>query len=373
MYLQGVRRKARGLGEKCCPTVGPSDNSFMRIAICTPIDLNGTGGVEKHVLCLADALGELGYSVDVFGKSQGKVTDTFYELRDFRSERYDVIHTHSGYYGPRFLKMQLQRSNRQRFVHTLHTISADYLLSCEAWLNWRCYTATLVEGMWSRYADHVIAVSERIKNLTLKCFRVGSEKVSVIGNGYTPRQESRDARAKLLSRYGLSDETMLILFVGRGEDRVKGSRLVSECVETLWREDSKVRLLAIPGSGFNGSGCVLKTGPVAHERMWDYYQGADIFVNASLSEGFPLSVVEAMAAQLAVVAAAVGGIPEIVRDGFNGLLLERGRGDLTEKLRRLIGDEKLRAQLGANARESVMELTWDRIALQTAKVYEELF
>jgi glycosyltransferase involved in cell wall biosynthesis len=85
--------------------------------------------------------------------------------------------------------------------------------------------------------------------------------------------------------------------------------------------------------------------------------GADVFVLSTLSEGMPISVLEAMATGLPVVASAVGGIPEVVVDGETGLLVPpRDPEALAEALRTLLADAALRRRLGQAGRRRAQEL-----------------
>jgi glycosyltransferase involved in cell wall biosynthesis len=83
---------------------------------------------------------------------------------------------------------------------------------------------------------------------------------------------------------------------------------------------------------------------------------ADVFVLPSRSEGMPMSILEAMAAGVPVVASAVGGIPELVVDGETGLLVPAGDAEaLAGALRRLLGDPALRRRFGDAGRARALE------------------
>jgi glycosyltransferase involved in cell wall biosynthesis len=95
---------------------------------------------------------------------------------------------------------------------------------------------------------------------------------------------------------------------------------------------------------------VVLTGEVADVRR--YLDRADVFALSSTSEGMPISVLEAMAAGLPVVASAVGGLHEIVVDGATGFLVPASQpAALAEALGRLVEDAQLRARLGAAGRQ----------------------
>jgi len=94
----------------------------------------------------------------------------------------------------------------------------------------------------------------------------------------------------------------------------------------------------------------------------------------SVYETFGIPLVEAMSAQVPVVASRVGGIPEVVADGETGVLVERGDPmALAEAIGRLLENESLRDRMGRAGRERVLRLfSWDRVATATLDLYQGL-
>ncbi len=95
-------------------------------------------------------------------------------------------------------------------------------------------------------------------------------------------------------------------------------------------------------------------GAVSRETVLRLFRAADASLLSSSWENFPHTVVEALAVGCPVIATAVGGVPEVVRDGENGLLVPPGDPDaLAAAIRRFFGDEELRRRLAETAVGSV--------------------
>lgn len=102
--------------------------------------------------------------------------------------------------------------------------------------------------------------------------------------------------------------------------------------------------------------------------------GADVFVLTSNWEGLPRSIIEAMRAELPVIASDVGGVSELVEEGVTGYLVPRGDAEtLRARLEILIDNPELRQQMGMAGYERFIEkFTFDRMLKETVKVYEEV-
>ncbi len=119
---------------------------------------------------------------------------------------------------------------------------------------------------------------------------------------------------------------------------------------------------------------VVLAGWVDGEAKVALLRSAPIYALPSYNEGLPMSVLEAMAAGLAVVATRVGGIPELVTDGVDGKLLEPGDLDgLADALLTLIGNSALRTRLAAAGRRRIESHYSDSVVLpRLHRIYEEV-
>jgi D-inositol-3-phosphate glycosyltransferase len=114
-------------------------------------------------------------------------------------------------------------------------------------------------------------------------------------------------------------------------------------------------------------------GAEPQERLPLYYHATDLLVVASRYESFGLVAVEALACGTPVVAAHVGGLPSIIRDGENGLLIPwRQPEAFAQGIDLLLSDAPRLARMRAAARPSVVRFDWRRIGDQVRGVYQSL-
>jgi len=102
---------------------------------------------------------------------------------------------------------------------------------------------------------------------------------------------------------------------------------------------------------------VRLAGPCNHDHVIDFYARADAFALASFAEGVPVVLMEAMAMEIPCVATWINGVPELIRNGIDGLLVPPADEEaLADALEKLIDDPALGARLGASGRRRVLDL-----------------
>ena len=225
-------------------------------------------------------------------------------------------------------------------------------------LNWPVLTRPF-QRLLARPTDVGICVSESTRELTIRGFHVRPERTFVIYNGIRlDDMATSDTRAEVRSELGLEPRHIAIGMIGRLYP-VKGHREMLEMLVSIVARSPQVRLLAI-GEGPERVACEALTrelGLQHHVRFLGqradipHLLGAlDIVVMPSHSEGLGLAAVEALAAGKPVVAYAVGGLTEVIRDGINGRLVPgQDRGSFVNALIDLIEDEQQRARYGEQA------------------------
>ncbi|NES88723.1 MULTISPECIES: glycosyltransferase [Okeania] len=117
---------------------------------------------------------------------------------------------------------------------------------------------------------------------------------------------------------------------------------------------------------------VYLLGRVPPENIPNILKNSDFHVTASEKETRGLTVLEAFAAGIPVIAPQAGGVVENIQDGSNGLLFTpRNQENFCEKLKLLIEDKNLQIQMGINAKESVVKYSWDNAVANLVKIWQE--
>jgi len=161
-------------------------------------------------------------------------------------------------------------------------------------------------------------------------------------------------------------EAFEILCVGRLTP-AKGQHLLIEALERLLQQGWRVKLRFVGGgtdeaslrqlaAQIKNSQFVIFEGAVNQNYIRDLYAKADLFCIPSFAEGIPVVLMEAMAMGIPCVTTRITGIPELIRDGIDGLLVAPSDLDgLVDALAKLMGDVELRKRIARSGRERVQE------------------
>lgn len=225
-----------------------------------------------------------------------------------------------------------------------------------------------------RQVDAVIAPSDHVARL-VRGWGVASERVHIIHNAIPETDLHTINRADLRARLGLPTERPILVSVARLTP-VKG-------VDVALRALTKLpdALFVIVGDGPQQA--ELETlakalgiadqakfvGRQPHDAVMDYMRAADVFILSSRTEGLSHVLLEALSVKTPAVATAVGGNPEILTDGLNGLLVPSENPDaLAEAVQRILSDSTLAERLAQAGRVRSQDFSWDTTVQRTLAI-----
>lgn len=285
-------------------------------------------------------------------ESRYKHWNPFKNIREVISylsgKQFDLIHTHG--YRADLIGLAASKYFRLPIVSTCHGfISNDRKLGFY----------NRLDAFLLKYFNGVIAVSERMKQ-ELIATGVDEKKIQVITNAVLveARSDATKIRKEIRLQLGINEEEFVFGFVGRLSEE-KGVDYLLEAVKqglmlgNPWRlvliGDGPQRALLERTVYYSGlTDQVIFAGFQSNAATW--YSAMDAFVLASLTEGTPMALLEAMANGIPAIATSVGGVPALLTNGENGLLVPSANPvKLLEAMRSLAGDPQLRARLSANA------------------------
>ncbi len=295
-------------------------------------------------------------------------------MRDVcRKEQSDVLHANNLYFFTTIASCLNLKVLRKPLVTTLHVGSISDLDGHAGYLA-RLYERLI--GSWIlRKSRHIVAVSQAVKR---HAESLGAEpsKVSVVPNTVdtlrfrpTPASEKHDG----IVRVG---------FIGRLMAN-KGPQYLVGAAPRILHEFSNVQF-QVAGDGPMLSELKRKAQQLGVDGAFhflgmvssnaDFLRSCDIVVRPSLTDGMPLTILEAMACGIPTVASRVGGTPEIIRNGDTGFLVEpRGQDELVSQISRLVGNPTLRVEMGNRARKFVEKHhNWSHVAAQMCAIYQDV-
>jgi glycosyltransferase involved in cell wall biosynthesis len=321
---------------------------------------------EDSMAFVANARGVEVVQIDELGREISPLRDlmaTIRLARLIRKERPQILHTHTAKAGTvGRVAARLAGSRKPPIVvHTFHGHVLRGYFGPVRTLLFRLLERWLAAGTTA-----LIAVSPQVRDDLVSLCVAPRERFVVIRLGIeldervAPEEDGRGESRRYL---GIPGDRFAVGWIGR-MTAVKRT------------DDVLIAFKSLRDSGVDAVLCMVGDGPdrlpleqraqelgVARDTVFlgyqedvaPFYAAFDVLVLPSGNEGTPVTVIEALAAERPVVATRVGGVPDVVRDGEDGFLVEAGATeDLADRLGRLARDPALRARMGKKGRERVL-------------------
>ena len=231
-----------------------------------------------------------------------------------------------------------------------------------------------------RDASKIIAVT-KMETEQYKKMGVNENKIDIVPNGIDLSEyENLPRRGEFRRKYLIGDDEKIILYLGRLH-KIKGIDLLVNAFADLIKELDDVRLVIVGSDdGFLSTlkgqiedlklgNKILFTGPLYERDKLGAYVDADVYVLPSVYEIFGITVIEACACGMPVIVTDRCGIADFV-DKI-GYVVEYDKGQLQDKLLKILSDEELRRRFGEEGKRLVREeFEWDKIVMQVENVYK---
>ena len=300
----------------------------------------------------------------------------------------DIVHTQTEFSVGAFGKI-ISRKYDIPFIHTYHTMWEDYVhyISPLKGRNIRLKRlARTISRAFVRKAECVITPSNKTaKYLKYKC-KVKNKPIYVIPTGidiapFKSSNFTEEERDNLKKSLGIKPNEKIILFLGRVASE-KSIDVIMDIMPSIFEEHPDYKFLIV-GDGpskkdleeqarkLNIDKNVIFTGKVPWNEVPKYYNIGDVFVNASITETQGLTFIEAMSAEIPVVAKYAPNLSEFIHTNKNGILVKKNS-DFKKAIIDVIENEKLRKTLIRGGNETAKEYSIEVFGDKLEMLYTEI-
>jgi len=295
-------------------------------------------------------------------------------------KKFDIVHSIEG----EAVLLAPFLNKRTIFLTTTHCplfpdITVPYFLRypIEFIKHIRRYTRYYLIKLSIRFSRSTVSVSNFSKQNISARLKIPLDKIKVIANGvdaelleYDYFKDKQDGKNTIIYFGRLDDQKGVDILINALLYLPKDRSIRTIIVGTGWKENEFKDLAFSLGV----SDKIDFVGMVPHEKISTYIKQADLAVFPSRRDNCPLSILETMAVGTPVIATSIGGIPELIRDERDGILIrEENPKKLADVIIDLLDNPEKRKYLSDNAKKSISDnFTWDIVVMKYKEFYESL-
>ena len=290
---------------------------------------------------------------------------------------FDILHSHLFGHPHFVLSAIASRLKKIPHIHTTHCPWSDAQRSLIGRLG-IILSYNLISRAALKMTDKIIAITPW-ENKFIERFGGKKEKIANIPNGMSNEFFKKEKNNDFRKKNNLKKK--IVLFFGRLSETKSPDKFVEIAKLILKKRKDITFLIRGPDEGLKNKvkkmigsekEIILMNETRDRKEIIKMYQSADIFVMPSYREGLPLTLFEAMASGLPIVATPVNGIPFEIKDGENGFLVEYGNNKkFAQKIIELLDNKRLKDKISNNNIEKSRNYNWDKIAKKTLEIYKE--
>lgn len=387
----------------------------MKIGIFTDAYNPVTSGVVTSINMLEQELKKRGHEVYVFTTSksiQPNEHQTLYMLKSIplliakqyknriatfysreiakqiKELNLDIVHTQTEFSLGAFGKI-ISRKYDIPFIHTYHTMWEDYIHYITPIKGRNIYLKRLARTFsrgFVRKAECVITPSNKTaKYLKYKC-KVKNKPIYVIPTGidiqpFNKSNFTLQEKNKLKESLGIKKDEKVILFLGRVAEE-KSIDVLMNAMPDVFKSYPNSKFLIVgdgpskkaleeQASSLGIKDKVVFTGKIPYNEVPKYYNLGDVFINASITETQGLTFIEAMAAEVPIVAKYAPNLSEFIKNGKNGILV-RKNSDFKDAIVNVLTNDNLRSTLITNGNSTAKEYSIEQFGDKLEMLYSEI-
>lgn len=301
-------------------------------------------------------------------------------LKEIDKLKLNIIHAETPF-SSGLLAVYVAKRLKIPLVHTYHTLFPEYVHYLKMPEKWSKKMAEKISAIYCNMCDHIIAPSTDVEK---ELIRYGVKKgISVIPTGIDTSSFKEKKTNHIRKRYDIDENTNIMLYVGRlGKE--KNIDFLLDVFANL-KEKAKMPLkFILVGDGpykeelqkkaedLGIREYLIFAGYVSRDEIVSYYREANAFIFASKTETQGLVILEAMAANIPVVAVKASGVEDMIKNNYSGILTKENVKEFTDKLLYVLTNDKFREKIVDNASEVSEEFSPARTFRKMFVLYEDL-